>query len=99
MKKVTIGFAMCGSYCTFEKSIEQLKHLAEQGYDILPIMSENAYSIDTRFGKSEDIVRIIEDITGKKVIHTIKEAEPIGPKKMCDLIEEELQELLGGKKK
>lgn len=86
MKKVTIGFAMCGSYCTFDKSIEQLKHLVEQGYDILPIMSENAYSIDTRFGKSEDIVKTVEDITGKKVIHTIKEAEPIGPKKMCDVI-------------
>ncbi len=86
MKKVTIGFAMCGSYCTFEKSIEQLKHLVEQGYDILPIMSENAYGIDTRFGKSKDIVKTIEDITDKKVIHTIKEAEPIGPKKMCDII-------------
>lgn len=86
MKQATIGFAMCGSYCTFDKSMEQLKILVEQGYDILPIMSENAYSTDTRFGNSKDIVKKIEDITGKKVIHSIKEAEPIGPKKMCDLI-------------
>ena len=86
MKKLTVGYAMCGSYCTFSKSIEQLKCLAAQGYDIVPIMSENAYNIDTRFGKSEDIVRTVEEITGKKVIHTINEAEPIGPKKMCDIL-------------
>lgn len=86
MKKATIGFAMCGSYCTFSKSIEQLKALIELEYDILPIMSENAYGTDTRFGKSRDIVEKIESITGKKVIHTIKDAEPIGPKKLCDLI-------------
>ena len=86
MKKVTIGFAMCGSYCTFDKSLDQLEFLVEQGYDVIPIMSENAYSIDTRFGKSKDIVEKVEKLTGKKVIHTIKEAEPIGPKKMCDVI-------------
>ena len=86
MKKTTIGFAMCGSYCTFAKAIEQLEILVKQGYDILPIMSENAYGIDTRFGKSEEIIKRVEEITGKKVIHTIKDAEPIGPKKMCDLI-------------
>lgn len=86
MKQATIGFAMCGSYCTFEKSLKQLKILVDSGYDVLPIMSENAYSTDTRFGNSKDIVKRVEDITGKSVIHTIKEAEPIGPKSMCDLI-------------
>ncbi|MBQ3969744.1 MAG: dipicolinate synthase subunit B [Clostridia bacterium] len=86
MKKVTIGFAMCGSYCTFAKALDQLEILVRQGYDIIPIMSENAYSIDTRFGKCKDIADRVEKITGKKIIHTIKEAEPIGPKKMCDLI-------------
>ncbi len=86
MKKVTIGFAMCGSYCTFGKALEQLEFLVEQGYDIVPIMSENAYGIDTRFGKSADIAEKVEKLTGKKIIHTIREAEPIGPKKMCDII-------------
>lgn len=86
MTKKTIGFAMCGSYCTFSKSIEQLKALVECGYNIIPIMSENAYNTDTRFGESREIVAEIEEITGKEVIHTIKAAEPIGPKKMCDLI-------------
>lgn len=86
MKKATIGFAMCGSYCTFSKAIEQLGALVEIGYDILPIMSENAYSTDTRFGKSADFADTVRRITGKEIIHTIKDAEPIGPKKMCDLI-------------
>lgn len=86
MKNITIGFAMCGSYCTFEKAIVSLRELVSLGYDILPIMSENAFSIDTRFGKAADIVKEIEDITGKKVISTIKDAEPIGPKEMCDVL-------------
>lgn len=86
MTNKKIGFAMCGSYCTFSKAIEQLKLLVEFGYDIIPIMSENAYSTDTRFGESKKFVAEIEEITGKKVIHTIEGAEPIGPKKMCDLI-------------
>lgn len=86
MEGKTIGFAMCGSFCTFRKAIEQLKELINLGYDILPIMSENAYNTDTRFGFSKDIVKEIEELTGKSVIHTINGAEPIGPKKMCDLI-------------
>lgn len=85
MKKVTVGFAMCGSFCTFSKAIEQMKKLAEE-YHIVPIMSKNAYSVDTRFGKAEDFVKEIEEITKEKIIHTINGAEPIGPKKMCDLL-------------
>lgn len=85
MKKTTIGFAMCGSFCTFDKAIEQMEKLSQQ-YDIIPIMSSNAYNTDTRFGKAEDIRRKVEDICKNKVIHTITEAEPIGPKKMCDII-------------
>ncbi|MBQ1517201.1 MAG: dipicolinate synthase subunit B [Clostridia bacterium] len=86
MEHLTIGYAMCGSYCTFEKSIKQLEKLIEQGYDILPIMSENAYTTDTRFGKCKEFNEKIESICKSRIIHTIKDAEPIGPKKMCDLI-------------
>ena len=86
MENVTIGYAMCGSYCTFDKSIKQLEKLVETGYDVLPIMSENAYSTDTRFGKSQEFAEKIESICKRKIIHTIKDAEPIGPKKMCDII-------------
>ena len=62
MKKVTLGFAMCGSFCTFSKVIEQMKKLSEE-YRIVPIMSNNAYTIDTRFGKAKDFVKEVEDIT------------------------------------
>ena len=86
MEKVTIGYAMCGSYCTFDKAVTQMQILKNMGYDILPIMSENASSVDTRFGKCKDFINMVENISGKKVINTIKEAEPIGPKKLCDLI-------------
>ena len=86
MDKVTIGYAMCGSYCTFDKAITQMEILKNKGYDILPIMSENAGSIDTRFGNAKDIIKRVEDISGKKIIGTIKDAEPIGPKQMCDII-------------
>ena len=60
--------------------------LKNMGYDILPIMSENASTIDTRFGDARDIIKRVESISGKKIINTIKDAEPIGPKQMCDII-------------
>ena len=56
------------------------------GYDIYPIMSENAYTTDTRFGRAQEIIAEIESIAGKSVIHTIVTAEPIGPKGLCDMV-------------
>lgn len=85
MTKNTLGFAICGSFCTFATTIEQMKLLSDE-YDIVPIMSYNAYNIDTRFGKATDIINKIEEICKRKIIHTIPDAEPIGPKKMCDLM-------------
>ena len=84
--KQTIGYALCGSFCTFHKTLPQMRALIDAGYDILPIMSTNAYETDTRFGTAQSFIDEIEELCGKKIIHTIKEAEPIGPKKMCDLI-------------
>lgn len=86
MTKATIGFAMCGSFCTFSKALSQMKKLVESGYRVIPIMSQNAYSTDTRFGKAEEMVKKAEEITGEKVLHTVTQTEPIGPKKMCDLL-------------
>ena len=86
MTKATIGFAMCGSFCTFTKAFEQMRELIEDGYEVIPIMSGNASSTDTRFGKASEMVRRAEDITGKRVLTTAVETEPIGPKKMCDLL-------------
>ena len=81
----TIGFAMCGSFCTFEKSLAQLEFLA-QTYNILPLMSQTAYETDTRFGKAADWVAQVEKITGREVLHTLVQAEPIGPKGLVDAL-------------
>ena len=81
-----IGFAFTGSFCTFRKTIEQLEKLSKiKDVEIIPVMSYNSYSMDTKFGKAEDFIREIEEITKNKIIHTIEDAEPIGPKKMCDI--------------
>ena len=77
---------MCGSFCTFHKVLPEMENLVKEGYDVLPIMSATAYSTDTRFGKAADFVRQIEDMTGHEIIHTIFAAEPIGPKKLLDIL-------------
>ena len=81
-----IGYAMCGSYCTHSASIEELKKLSNQGYDLLGVVSENVFSTDTRFGKAHDLIKKIEDICGREVIHTIVDAEPLGPKLALDAL-------------
>ena len=82
----TIGFALCGSFCTFKRAVAAMKKLKATGADIVPIMSGISYSTDTRFGKAEDFINQIKEITGRDIIHTVKEAEPIGPKKMLDML-------------
>lgn len=86
MSNTTIGFALSGSFCTFSRAMAAMRSLADAGYSILPIFSQNAASIDTRFGKAADFVREAEEIAGRSAILTISEAEPIGPKKMTDLM-------------
>ncbi len=84
LKNVSIGFAMTGSFCTFAKVVPQIEYLANLGASIYPIMSEVAYGTDTRFGNAKHFVEKIEQITGRKIIHSIPSAEPIGPKKFLD---------------
>ena len=86
MTKATIGFAMCGSFCTFSKAFEQMRRLVEDGFDVIPIMSGNAASTDTRFGSAEEMRKKAEKITGRSVLTTSVETEPIGPKDMCDVL-------------
>lgn len=86
MTKATIGFAMCGSFCTFSKALAQMKNLVDLGYKVIPIMSQNAYSTDTRFGRAEEMAKKAEEIAGTEILHTTVMTEPIGPKKMCDLL-------------
>lgn len=82
-----IGFAFTGSFCTFQKTIEQLNKLSEiNNINITPIMSFNSYNLDTKFGNAKDFIIQIEEITKNKIIHTIPEAEPIGPKKLFDIL-------------
>ncbi|MBQ8781222.1 MAG: dipicolinate synthase subunit B [Oscillospiraceae bacterium] len=86
LEGIKIGYAMCGSFCTFLKAIEQLERLKGQGAVITPIMSFNAASLDTRFGTAEHFRNTLEEITGRKLICTIEAAEPIGPQKMFDVL-------------
>ena len=83
---ITIGFAMCGSYCTFEAVFKQIEALTQLDYNIIPIMSENSYSLDTRFGDAAHWREKMREITGNRIIHTIPTAEPIGPKKLLDAL-------------
>lgn len=81
-----IGYAFCGSFCTFEASVAALERLKKKYGDIVPIMSYNAYSTDTRFGKAADWVGRIETICDRRVINTIEDAEPLGPKRPLDAL-------------
>ena len=81
-----IGFALTGSFCAFEKTIIQISRLIEEGADVLPIMSFNSYNIDSKFGRAKDFVDKIESMTGKKIIHTIEDAEVIGPKRHTNIM-------------
>ena len=74
-----IGYAFCGSFCTFEASLEQLAILVSQGYDVYPIMSDMAYETNTRFGAAIDFRERIEGMCGRPIVHTIPQTEPLGP--------------------
>lgn len=86
MKKITAGFALTGSFCTFERALKQIENLVNKEINVLPIMSYNAAATDTRFGEAQDFIKRIENLTGNKVIKTITEAEPIGPKSLTDIL-------------
>ncbi len=86
LEGIKIGFAMTGSFCTFSKVLTELEKLKEEKADIIPIMSETVWNTDTRFGKAAEFIEKIEKITGKEIIHSIKSAEPIGPKKLLDAL-------------
>lgn len=86
MNGIKVGYALTGSFCTFEKSLAQMQFLKSENAEIIPIMSYNAYSLDTRFGKAEYFRRKIEEICGRDIISTITAAEPIGPQKLTDVL-------------
>ncbi len=85
MKKTSIGFAMTGSFCTFERVLKQMEALVRRGYEVVPVLSFNAGMLDTRFMTAEHLRARIVEITGNEPIDTLAGAEPIGPKKMTDV--------------
>lgn len=84
-EKIKLGFAMCGSFCTLNEVVCTLCSLTEK-YDIMPIMSGITYETDTRFGTAQSFKDRITKATGKDIIHTVAQAEPIGPKKLLDVM-------------
>ena len=81
-----IGYAFCGSYCTHAASLREMEGLLRSGYEIQPIVSENVCSTDTRFGRASELITRLETLTGRDVIHTIVDAEPLGPKVSLDAL-------------
>lgn len=86
MNGLTVGYAVCGSFCTIADSLKQLPVLKDMGMNIIPILSNTVYSTDNRFNNAQNLRDDIEKITGNKIIHTITGAEPIGPKKLLDIL-------------
>lgn len=81
-----IGYCFTGSFCTFAQSFAALNELVELGHDIVPIMSENAYYTDTRFQGAEEFSLKVEALCKRKIIHTVTDAEPLGPRDPLDLL-------------
>ncbi len=86
MQDKTVGFAICGSFCTHAKAIEALEQVKARFERVVPIVSEVVADTDTRFGKAHDLMREMERICDHRVIATVKGAEPIGPQKLLDLL-------------
>lgn len=86
MRGITVGFAMCGSFCTFEKALGAMEALAREGYALLPVQSFAAARTNTRFGTAQSFRDRVLALSGRDIVDTIEAAEPIGPKKMCDIL-------------
>ena len=86
LKDKKIGFAMCGSFCTFKKALVAMQAIVDEGAEVVPIMSEMSYNTSTRFGEAEYFQNEVKKICGKDIIKNVKEAEPIGPRALLDLL-------------
>ena len=82
----TVGFALCGSFCTHARAVEALEQVKARFARVVPIVSETVAATDTRFGAAHDLMREVERICDHRVIDTVKGAEPIGPQKLLDLL-------------
>ena len=82
---MNIGFAMCGSFCTYRQVFPVLETLSSAN-TVIPIFSQAAYKTDSRFGSAAEHIRRAEEACGTRVLHTIEDVEPIGPKKLLDIL-------------
>ena len=82
---MTIGFAMCGSFCTYEDVFPAMQTLAQK-HTVIPIFSHSAYTIDSRFGTAQAHIRKATEICGREPLYSISQVEPIGPKKLLDAL-------------
>lgn len=83
---ITVGFAITGSFCTFEKIKKEIKVLVDSGMHVIPIFSDKTQVMNNRFGKAEEFIAYVQEVTGEKGIFTIEEAEPIGPRGYLDAL-------------
>lgn len=86
LRQKRVGFALTGSFCTLSKIMAEVEALKNTGADIYPIMSEMVWSTDTRFGTANEFREKLEKICKRDIIHDIRGAEPIGPKKLLDAL-------------
>ena len=86
LKDKKIGFCLTSSFCMFNNTIKQIKKITQKGGKVIPIMSENSYNMDTKFGLAQDFINEIESMTNQKIIHSLKDAELIGSKILTDIL-------------
>ncbi|NLN41213.1 MAG: dipicolinate synthase subunit B, partial [Clostridiales bacterium] len=86
LRGLKVGFCVCGSFCTFDAVIPEIRKLVAVGAEVTPIFSDAVYNWDSRFYSAKEFRSIVEGITGKQVIKSVIEAEPIGPEKLMDIV-------------
>lgn len=86
MEPIRVGFAFCGSFCTYQRAMTALEQVHARYLDVTPIVSETSAATDSRFGPAHEYMREMERICGKRVIDSIPKAEPIGPKHLLDVL-------------
>ena len=86
MKDIRVGFAMCGSFCTHRQVLSELEKLCGTYTSVIPILSENCCRTDTRFGTAADLAAEVKRLTGKAPMDSVAAAEPIGPRKLLDVL-------------
>ncbi|MBQ7566555.1 MAG: dipicolinate synthase subunit B [Oscillospiraceae bacterium] len=86
MEQPVIGFALCGSFCTFGRVLRALEELKPRFPALVPILSEVSGATDTRFGKADDFAARLEAICGRAPLRSLTDVEPIGPKRLLDAL-------------